>query len=158
MKPKQVCFIFERPQIPNLAAGHLQALKHKPSRQAAFICCCFASLCRQLAFGLSYINALATESSQIITFPAYQPLTLPLRLALYPTHPSSGCSWISHAAPNIMWEELSHPQHEQAMSVLICAEHNCFSLCCSLHCLFEELSQKLWISCIDIRPFFQYTA
>ena len=36
-----VCFIFECPQSPYVAAGHRQALQHKPCRQAAFVCYCF---------------------------------------------------------------------------------------------------------------------
>ena len=37
----QVYFIVECSQSPNLAAGHLQALQHKPSRQVAVVCDCF---------------------------------------------------------------------------------------------------------------------
>ena len=39
-----------------------------------------ASVCWQFSFDLSHINALVMEGSQIITFLAYQPLTLPPRL------------------------------------------------------------------------------
>ena len=43
-------------------------------------------------------------------------------LTLYPPHPSSGCSRLSHTAPNIKWRWPPHPQHEQAMFISICAE------------------------------------
>ena len=38
----QVDFIVEYSQIPNLAAGHLQALQNKPSRQLLVVCYCFS--------------------------------------------------------------------------------------------------------------------
>ena len=39
-----------------------------------------ASVYRQLALGLSYMNTVAIKGSQIIAFLAYQPLTLPPEL------------------------------------------------------------------------------
>ena len=53
----QVYFIVEYSQISNLAAGKLQALQRKPSRQVAVVCMLLfwsVSVHRQLAFGLSY--------------------------------------------------------------------------------------------------------
>ena len=53
----QVYFIVEYSQIPNLAAGQLQALQRKPSRPVAVVCMLLfwsVSVHRQLAFGLSY--------------------------------------------------------------------------------------------------------
>ena len=57
-------------------------------------------------------------------------------LTLYPQHPSSGCSLISHTAPNMKWREPSHPQHEQAMSVFIALNKCvCLSLALFIVCL-----------------------
>ena len=64
----QVYFIVECSQIPNLAAGQLQALQHKPSRQVAVVW-----------YGL-----------QIIAFVAYQLLTIPLRVDPLCPRPHSG--------------------------------------------------------------------
>ena len=68
-------------------------------------------------------------------------------LIIYPPHPSSGCSWLSHTAPYIKWREPSHPQHEQAMFILIPTEQ---ILSLSLHCLLEGFAQKSWILCANI--------
>ena len=68
-------------QIPNFAAGHLQALQHKPSRQVAVVGLCYwfwpVSVGSLLLVYHNYMNALAIEGSQIIAFLAYQSLTLP---------------------------------------------------------------------------------
>ena len=80
-------------------------------------------------------------------FLAHQPLTL----TLHPLHPSPSCSQLSHTAPNIKWREPSHPQHEQAMFILIPAEQFFSSLCLpntlSLSSLF------VWKICTKIVDF-----
>ena len=86
VEAKQVCFNIECPRIFNLAAVHLDALQHKPSRLVAMYVIGLVSVRWRLAFGLSHINALEIEGSQIIAFLAYRPLTLPPRLkSLSPT-------------------------------------------------------------------------
>ena len=100
-------FTVECFQVPNLAAGHINLLGRR--RLCVIV---LASVCRQLALGLSCMNASVTEGSQIITFLVDQ--NLPPQLdPLFPTP----FSWLSHTAPNIKWRESSHPQREQAMLV-----------------------------------------
>ena len=41
IEAKQVYFNVECPGIPNLAAGHVDAFQHKPSRLVAVVCYCF---------------------------------------------------------------------------------------------------------------------
>ena len=76
-------------------------------------------------------------------------------LTLCPQHPSSGCSWISHAAPNIKWAELSHPQHEQAMSHFNWRWTN-LSLSFSSLFVWRIRTKIVDFTCQHHDPFFQY--
>ena len=64
----QVHFIAECSQIPNLAAGQLQVLQHKPSRQVQLYAVVFVSISRKLGFGLWHKCFVTIESLQLFSF------------------------------------------------------------------------------------------
>ena len=103
----QVYFIVKCSPIPNLAAGHRQALQDKPSRQVAVFCA-------QLGLGLIYNDILMQmlchdrryadhrfPGIPAVDRPSLDPLDRPstgwpswpslYRLTLCPPHPSLGC-------------------------------------------------------------------
>ena len=144
----QVCFNVECPKIPHLAAGHLEALQHKSSWQVAVLCSCLASVCWQLAFGLSHINALVIGGSQIIAFPAYQLVCASSHgLTLYPLHTSSRLLLaITYCTQHWMERIVLSPAWANNVYFNSCWTNLSLSLSpFSLSPLFEEFAQKSWI-------------
>ena len=79
-------------------------------------------------------------------------------LNLYPQYFSSICSQLSHTVPNIRWREPSHPQHEQAMCIFICAEQISLSLSPPPSPLFvwRIHTENMDFLCRYHKPFSQY--
>ena len=100
----QVYFIVEWSQIPNLAAGQLQALQHKTSRQVAVVCYCLCYLqwlwffIRMLSHSRKFVDDLVSGILALdlpsTGWPSPPPPTSPHPSSL----PHTLFSWLSHTA------------------------------------------------------------